>query len=101
MLSQEFDLPDVLRIWDSLLCDETRRDFLLAVCTAMVVLVRDDLLHNEFPDNMKLLQVRHWHLKLYVVVLQDSTLLQNFPFTDVQIILSKAASFIAWRHQSV
>ncbi|XP_059093777.1 TBC1 domain family member 13-like isoform X1 [Tigriopus californicus] len=75
MLSQEFDLPDVLRIWDSLLCDETRRDFLLAVCTAMVVLVRDDLLHNDFPENMKLLQ--------------------NYPFTDVQIILSKAASLMA------
>ena len=57
MLSQEFPLPDVIRIWDSLLSDETRRDFLLNVCTAMVVLAREDILRNEFPDNMKLLQV--------------------------------------------
>ena len=55
---QEFELPDVIRIWDSLLSDSSRRELLLSVCTAMVVLVRDDILRNEFPDNMKMLQVR-------------------------------------------
>ncbi len=58
MLSQEFPLPDVLRIWDSLLSDETRSDFLIDVCTAMILLVRTDILTNDFPENMKLLQVR-------------------------------------------
>ena len=58
MLSQEFPLPDVLRIWDSLLSDETRVDFLIDVCTAMVVVIREDILINDFPENMKLLQVR-------------------------------------------
>ena len=59
MLSQEFALPDVLRIWDSLLTDETSgKDFLIDVCVAMVVLARNDVLNNEFPENMKLLQVR-------------------------------------------
>ncbi len=118
MLSQEFPLPEVLRIWDSILSDETRwtnltkynfkvcltiqyfkitwnilfvsvqflwakvtdkasiknsitnsitnskpnltyyrSDFLLDVCTAMLTLVRKEILSNEFPDNMKLLQV--------------------------------------------
>lgn len=57
MLTQEFALPDVLRIWDSLLTDETRRALLTAVCVAMMVLVREEILQNEFPDNMKLLQV--------------------------------------------
>ena len=57
MLSQEFPLPEVLRIWDSILSDETRSDFLLDVCTAMLTLVRKEILANEFPDNMKLLQV--------------------------------------------
>ena len=55
---QEFELPDVIRIWDSLLSDSSRRELLLSVCTAMVVLVREDILRNEFPDNMKMLQVR-------------------------------------------
>eukprot|EP00095_Tigriopus_kingsejongensis_P005856 maker-scaffold38_size502422-snap-gene-0.14 protein:Tk05856 transcript:maker-scaffold38_size502422-snap-gene-0.14-mRNA-1 annotation:"tbc1 domain family member 13" len=72
MLSQEFDLPDVLRIWDSLLTDDTRRDFLLAVGTAMVVLIRDDLLSNEFPDNMKLLQILFGHGGSETVLLQPA-----------------------------
>ena len=65
-------MPDVLRIWDSLLSDETRRDFLINVCTAMVHVIRDDILRNEFPENMKLLQ--------------------NFPDMDIQIVLSRAAT---------
>ena len=72
MLSQEFPLPEVLRIWDSLLADESRSNFLIDVCAAMVILVREQILTNEFPDNMKLLQ--------------------NYPSMDVHIILSKAVS---------
>jgi len=72
MLSQEFPLPEVLRIWDSLLADQTRSHFLIDVCAAMIILVRDQILTNEFPDNMKLLQ--------------------NYPPMDVHIILSKAVS---------
>ena len=58
MLSQEFALPDVLRIWDSLLSDETRCDLLIEVCVAMIMLVREKIMVQEFPENMKLLQVR-------------------------------------------
>jgi len=72
MLSQEFALPDVLRIWDSVLSDETRSDFLIDVCTAMVLVVREDILTNDFAENMKLLQ--------------------NFPPMDIHVILSKAAA---------
>ena len=57
MLSQEFALPDVLRIWDSLLSDETRCDLLIEVCVAMIMLVREKIMVQEFPENMKLLQV--------------------------------------------
>ncbi len=60
MLSQEFALPDVLRIWDSLLADETRSDFLIDVCTAMVLVIREDILTNDFADNVKLLQVKFY-----------------------------------------
>merc|ERR1719225_2273234 len=72
MLSQEFPLPDVLRIWDSLLSDDTRSDFLIDVCTAMILVIREDILTNDFAENMKLLQ--------------------NFPPMDIHVILSKAAA---------
>ena len=57
MLSQEFSLPDVLTLWDALLTDETRTQLLTNVCTAMITLVRDSLLQNDFASNMKMLQV--------------------------------------------
>lgn len=37
ILSQEFPLPDVVRIWDSVLADEKRFDFLLYICCAMIL----------------------------------------------------------------
>lgn len=37
MLSQEFPLPDVVRIWDSVFADAKRFDFLVRVCCAMIV----------------------------------------------------------------
>ncbi|XP_050315880.1 TBC1 domain family member 13 isoform X2 [Anthonomus grandis grandis] len=70
LLSQEFPLPDVLRIWDSLFSDENRFDFLIYVCCAMIVILRKQLLNGDFSANIKLLQ--------------------NFPPMDVQTILSKA-----------
>ena len=56
-LSQEFPLPDVLRIWDHLFAAQHGPlDALLAVCAAMVLRLRPALLANDFPTNMKLLQ---------------------------------------------
>ncbi|CAF4351510.1 unnamed protein product, partial [Rotaria magnacalcarata] len=58
LLSQEFHLPDVLRIWDSLFVDhEKYLDFLLYICCAMVILQRDQLLNGSQAQNIKLLQV--------------------------------------------
>lgn len=37
MLSQEFPLPDVVRIWDSVFADKNRFEFLVYVCCAMIV----------------------------------------------------------------
>ncbi|CAL4062806.1 unnamed protein product, partial [Meganyctiphanes norvegica] len=70
MLSQEFDLPDVVRVWDSLFANSQRFDFLIQVCTSMMVLQRDKILEGDFAANMKLLQ--------------------NYPPIDVQIIITKA-----------
>ncbi|KAG8554954.1 hypothetical protein GDO81_003939 [Engystomops pustulosus] len=56
LLSQEFVLPDVIRIWDSLFADENRFDFLLKVSCAMLILIRAQLLEGDFTVNMRLLQ---------------------------------------------
>jgi hypothetical protein len=71
LLSQEFPLPDVMRIWDSLFSDENRFDFLIHICCAMILLCKEQILSGDFAANVKLLQ--------------------NFPSTDVQIVLAKAA----------
>ncbi|XP_065218304.1 TBC1 domain family member 13 [Planococcus citri] len=70
LLSQEFPLPDVLRIWDSLFADQDRFSFLIYICSAMIVLIKNQLLDGDFSSNVKLLQ--------------------NYPSTDIQIVLSKA-----------
>jgi len=38
-LTQEFELPDVLRLWDSFLADRKRFRFPIFVCVAMMVYV--------------------------------------------------------------
>jgi len=70
LLSQEFPLPDVLRLWDALLTDDSRSNLLINVCTSMLFLVRDNLLNNDFACNMKMLQ--------------------NYPLMDMGLILGKA-----------
>uniref|UniRef100_A0A670ZEI5 TBC1 domain family member 13 n=1 Tax=Pseudonaja textilis TaxID=8673 RepID=A0A670ZEI5_PSETE len=70
LLSQEFLLPDVIRIWDSLFADDSRFDFLLLVCCAMLTLIRDQLLEGDFTVNMRLLQ--------------------DYPISDVHLILKTA-----------
>uniref|UniRef100_A0A915J1P4 Rab-GAP TBC domain-containing protein n=1 Tax=Romanomermis culicivorax TaxID=13658 RepID=A0A915J1P4_ROMCU len=57
MLSQEFLLPDVIRIWDSIFCSDRKLDFLIDVCLQMILNIRDKLLLNDFSGNMRLLQV--------------------------------------------
>lgn len=70
LLSQEFPLPDVLRLWDSILSNENRFEYLVHVCCAMIVLLRAQLLENDFEHNVKMLQ--------------------NFPSTDINFVLNRA-----------
>ncbi|KAF9330288.1 hypothetical protein BG006_006745 [Podila minutissima] len=71
LCTQEFDVPDVWRIWDSVLADtggvERDYDFLLDFGCAMVCHLRTELLGGDFADNVKLLQ--------------------NYPPVDIQPIL--------------
>jgi len=56
LLSQEFELPDVLRLWDSLLSDQFRFEYLLYVCVALLVDIREQLLLGDFAESLKILQ---------------------------------------------
>ncbi|TPX70145.1 hypothetical protein SpCBS45565_g01908 [Spizellomyces sp. 'palustris'] len=102
LLTQEFALPDVIQLWDSILADlatdiaapsspgsaqpddsqsrtpegylrEGRFDFLIDVCCAMLICIRDELLQGSFADNLRMLQ--------------------NYPISDVDIVLQKAYAF--------
>ncbi|KAG0072093.1 hypothetical protein BGZ89_008180 [Linnemannia elongata] len=74
LCTQEFEVPDVWRIWDSVLADtggvEKDYDFLLDFGCAMVCHLRSELLDGDFADNVKLLQ--------------------NYPPVDIQPILQLA-----------
>lgn len=57
MLTQELDMADVLRLWDSLLSDLARPHPLLCyLCVAMVMGIREVLLAGDFTDCMRMLQ---------------------------------------------
>ncbi|ESN95601.1 hypothetical protein HELRODRAFT_92779 [Helobdella robusta] len=77
LLTQEFILPDTLRIWDSLFSDEKRFDFLTFICCAMLTLKRKEILLGDFSQNVKLVQ--------------------NYPGSDVQLIISKAVEIAGLR----
>eukprot|EP00955_Chlamydomonas_euryale_P070546 360781-Chlamydomonas_euryale.AAC.3 len=72
LLSQEFPLQDIFRIWDFILSDEaSRTDCLLRVCAAMMLHVRATLMRGDFTVIMKTLQ--------------------RFPPVDINVILARAA----------
>ena len=49
-------MPDTVRLWDSLLSDRKRFDFLIFICCAMVIRIRKTLLGYDFGQALKLLQ---------------------------------------------
>ncbi|XP_002524501.3 TBC1 domain family member 13 [Ricinus communis] len=57
LLTQEFDLQSILRIWDCLLSNPSGiQDMLLRICCAMLLCVKSRLLSGDFAANLRLLQ---------------------------------------------
>ena len=56
LMAMEFELPEVLRLWDSFLSDENRFEFVTYFAVAMVEHKRDELLKGSFASNLQLLQ---------------------------------------------
>lgn len=70
LLSQEFLLPEVICIWDTLFADERRFKFLIHFCSAMIISIREELLAGDFSECLKLLQ--------------------NYPVSDTQKLILRA-----------
>ena len=70
LLSQEFQLPDVISLWDCLFSDKNLFDLLMHICCSMILIQHDNLLNGDFSNNMKALQ--------------------SYPPIDIQNILSYA-----------
>ncbi|CAI5455743.1 unnamed protein product [Caenorhabditis angaria] len=70
LLSQEFPLPDVITLWDSLFSDSKRFSLLPYVCLSMIELQREELLAGDFSFCVRLLQ--------------------NYPFADIAKIVAFA-----------
>jgi len=56
MLTREFELPDALRLWDSMLSAPKRFHFILCCCTAMITTRHALILESDFPTCLKALQ---------------------------------------------
>ena len=56
LLWQEFNIYDISRIWDTLLSDPDRFEFLNYICLSMINYVRDPILEGDFSDAMQILQ---------------------------------------------
>ena len=56
MLTQEFPLHDILRLWDSMLSHPNKIIFLNYVCSAIVINLKGDLMNKEFSIVMQRLQ---------------------------------------------
>lgn len=57
LLSQEFEIGNVIRLWDPVLADHDKFTFVNFICVGMVVSQRDYLLKNEFSECLERLQM--------------------------------------------
>mmetsp|Transcript_9932 Transcript_9932/g.11291 ORF Transcript_9932/g.11291 Transcript_9932/m.11291 type:complete len:93 (-) Transcript_9932:83-361(-) len=56
MLTQEFLLVDVLRLWDSFLCVPDRGEFINYCCLALILCSKENIIGQDFPVIMQVLQ---------------------------------------------
>lgn len=50
LMAQEFEINNVIRLWDTVLADHDRFTFVNFICVAMVLNKRDYLMQNEFSE---------------------------------------------------
>ena len=55
LLSQEFEIQNVIRLWDTLFADHDRFKFLNYICVAIILLKREEILDSDFSGCMEIL----------------------------------------------
>ena len=78
LFSQEFSIPDVFRLWDSLLSDEDRFTFLNFICVAMIETEREVLLDGDFTDSMHAIQHCYKNLEVGHFITNAQLLYQDY-----------------------
>lgn len=56
VLAQEFDIDDILKIWDPFLAAENKLEFINYLILAILIQIKEDLLVKEFDGCMEMLQ---------------------------------------------
>lgn len=56
LFTQDFELPDIMRLWDSFLADEQRFQFFYYACIAMIDLNKQAVLNGDFGEVLNVLQ---------------------------------------------
>ena len=56
LMCQEFDMPNCIRLWDTLFADPHRFEFLNYICAAVVIEAREAILDGDFAVCMETLQ---------------------------------------------
>jgi hypothetical protein len=72
LLCQEFDMINAIKLWDSLLSDEKRFEFLSFVCAALSVGVRDNIIEGDFACCMESLQHSAKNIPDVTVLIRDA-----------------------------
>lgn len=63
--TQEFEMPDILRLWDSLFCED-KFEFMNMLCTAIIKLKRQEILQSDFAgimltvQNFETIEIESW-----------------------------------------
>ena len=52
-MCQEFDMSNVIRLWDTLFSDPNRFEFMNFICVAAVLSKRDIVIDGDFADCME------------------------------------------------
>ena len=56
LMCQEFDMSNVIRLWDTLFSDPERFNYLNFICVALVQTKRDICIEGDFAECMETLQ---------------------------------------------
>ena len=59
MLAQEFELLNVIKVWDTFIADNQKWNFVYYVSVAQVQIRRAELLRGDFSDIMEILQKKN------------------------------------------